>query len=159
MSGIKQAALSIHGLSVKDQKWILKQLPKQHALSIRSMLRELKSLGIPGRHGWLPEIQIENEKELNEQLANEKQIEELKLVEKASISQLKKLLLAESNDFIAAVLSIRQWPWQEQMLNIFSKKRRMALLQIMERKESFAIPKRTTESVLSILAEQLEMAD
>lgn len=46
-SNLRKTAVLIHGISPKDQKWILSQLPITIANEIRPLLKELRQLGIP----------------------------------------------------------------------------------------------------------------
>jgi len=124
MSGIRQAALCIHGLNPKDKKWILKRLPKPQRLAIKAMLIELKQLGIPPNQDWLPKIE---EKKDSEQLQAELCDATKSLVGKideVSVLEIKRVLLSESDDFIATIMSIRYWSWTDQFMNVFSSKRK-----------------------------------
>ena len=147
--------MSIHSLSSKDQKWILKQLPKQQSLTIKAMIRELKALGIPGGQGWFPDLQKKNEQELLESKSDDKALNDIRVIEEASIDQIKKLLLAESNEYVAALLVVNHWSWESKLLSIFSRKRRTAVLELVERRQTRKMSEHSKSAMLKIVADSL----
>ena len=96
MSGVRQAALCIHGLSPKDQKWILKKLPRQQRLTIKGMLRELSAIGIPADQEWLPQIEQKLQNESLDESFDSETNANIKVIGAAPLQTIKKLLLAEA---------------------------------------------------------------
>lgn len=127
MSGYRQAALCIHGLSPKDQKWILKKLPRQQRLTIKQLLRELNAIGIPADQDWLPKVEQKIKNEKLDKSFDGDSMADIKTVDAAPLQNIKKLLIGESDEMVARILAIRHWKWSEQLMAIFSKQRRNRL--------------------------------
>jgi len=56
---MRRAALTLHALSDRDQRWLLERLPVRQSGTLRGLLHELQSLGIPA--DMLPGIEGAND--------------------------------------------------------------------------------------------------
>jgi len=156
MPELRQAALCIHGLSYKDQKWVLKKLPKQQRLAIKGMLRELDSIGIPTDQDWLPQVEEQVNTENFDKSFDEVMMKKIDVIDKASLFDIKKLLLVESDDFVASVMVARHWSWQEEFLGVLSKQRKSRIEYLLDEYRRNQLKKNVTKALLSLMADELE---
>jgi len=154
IAGIRQAALYLHSLNKRDQKWLLKQLPADKKAQLQALLEELKSVGIPGGQNWLPSVKEDASQDLSKEFSPES-ISNIAIIDSASIEQVKKTLLGEPDVIIASVLSVRRWSWKEQFLNLFGAKRKRQLIGLHENKEP-ANSKKLDEAILASVAERIK---
>lgn len=154
MSGIRQAALCIHGLSPKDKKWILKRLPRTQRLAIKAMLSELKQLGIPPNQDWLPKIEEKKDNEQVESKLNNTTKNLVELIDGASVAEIKRVLLSESDEFIATIMSIRYWSWSDQFMKIFSNKRKNQIEGLIEERKQPLKPM-VMATLIAIVADEI----
>lgn len=154
IAGMRQAALFLHSLNKKDQKWLLKQLPANKKAQLLLLLDELKSVGIPGGQNWLPSVNEDSPQDLSKEFSPES-ISCIAIIDSASIEQVKKTLLGEPDVIIATVLAVRRWSWKEQFLNLFAAKRKKQLVGLHEHKKPNG-SKKLTEAILMSVAERIK---
>ncbi|MGD8560853.1 MAG: hypothetical protein PVG89_15490 [Gammaproteobacteria bacterium] len=159
MSGVRQAALCIHGLNPRDQKWILKKLPREQRLTIKGMLRELNAIGIPADQEWLPQIEQKLQNERRDEAFDSETTASVNVIAAAPLLQIKKLLLAEPDEFIARLMSVRQWEWSEDLMAILSKQRKGRIDYLIQKYQERSAAPDLVKALLSVLAEEIKQSD
>jgi hypothetical protein len=118
MSGARQTALILHGLTTDDREWILSQLVEERVEELRGLLVELRELGIPA-DGTL----IRNAVQRGATDAGAGASTDIAALARASAEQMRVLLVGEPDCLIALVFATSAWPWKERFLSLLEAER------------------------------------
>ena len=102
MSGIKRAALALHGLQADDQAWLMAQLDEAQRRPLRDSLDELASLGVPRDASLLEPL-----------FAADTSHDRLL---RAPASAVVGALQGQAIEVIALLLRLHPWPWRQAVL-------------------------------------------
>jgi hypothetical protein len=102
MSGVKQAALLLHGLSRTDQDWLMTQLDAPQRELISRTLDELRALGIPRDPGLIDAVLGRGTPQ--ERLA------------RASGETVLRAMEGETPEAVAMLLRLHPWPWRQAVI-------------------------------------------
>ena len=151
---LRWIALKLHGLHPQDQHWLLRQLPRPTQLTLRSLLRELCSLGFPASDEALDALHLPPLGAFGE-LPFE--VETIQLIEHAPWALLEKILKAQSEKLCALILSAHAWTWSRRFWNQLESPQRLRLTQYIERISP--AQHALVEVLLRTLAAQLKIAE
>ncbi|MFZ6646134.1 hypothetical protein ACO0LO_10485 [Undibacterium sp. TJN25] len=118
MSGHRQAAVALHGLSRQDKDWILNELPSGDRELLQQYLDELEELGFSNEDA--------SGYDFAEQLAFTAPKGALSAIEHlrtASSMQMFQILEGEPASLIGRVLAIEGWNWADACVGMFSSVR------------------------------------
>ena len=116
MSGLRQAALVLHGLADADRAWMIGQLPAEQVAPVRALLAELRELGIPNDPSFAAQALASDEVHAVRARVAARADDFLQVVRGASAAQLQRVLEGESQGFVAMLLVAGDWPWQAEFL-------------------------------------------
>lgn len=156
MKGLRQAALCLHGLNEQDRKWLLKQLPPMHRNALKQMLRELNEIGVPQGQSWVPTVKQRIEEHDPGEHFSDTALRMLKIIDSASLSQIKQVLLDEPETVLGFIFSIYKWSWTEEVLGALNVKKRKAVEQVIQRNTVGDLSKNVVETVLGIVFEKMQ---
>lgn len=108
MSGVRQAALVLHGLAPADREWMLSRLPDDRADDLRVLLQELQEIGIPAEPALIRSA-IEPRTGGDDRRG-------LRGIAEAGADEIYSILCNEPDPLIATVMSSSAWPWAEGLL-------------------------------------------
>lgn len=117
MSGHRQAAVALHGLTAADQELILAELPEADQERLRAYLAELTELGFD-----VPAPQAASARLFS--FAPRTPATPQSRVRSASAELMAELLGGEPAGLVARVLGSDEWPWQAQFLALLPAARR-----------------------------------
>jgi hypothetical protein len=143
----RRAALMLHAMQPVDCAWVLRNIPTGQSARLRTLLEELRSLGIPADPSLLTEpIKAqhksppgEEEKSAgfeNHAAARPDDFRESPgehSLDVAHVDVLLAILKQESAALVARLLSVRAWKWRDGLLQAMSAEQRRAVHQCMER--------------------------
>jgi hypothetical protein len=117
-TGMRKAALLMHGLGVQDRQWMLERLSSSQREVLDPLLEELAALGLPPNASLVQELLQAHE------------IQAAVPQEPFSLAQVLaedvlRIMRDEPVELIVTLLGVRQWPWQNEFL---------ALLPLIKRK-------------------------
>jgi hypothetical protein len=115
MSGHRQAAVALHGLTEEDRALILSDLPADDRLTLQGYLRELDELGFEGGPAVVSPAAADGADTL----------------EHAPAAVLATLLAPEPAALIGQFLAIRDWRWRDELLAMLPAPRRMRVRSVM----------------------------
>lgn len=110
MSGLRQAALALHGLAPVDRDWMLSRLPAQRAGELRDLLDELQEIGIPPDPELISHAIAARPNAATQPSARASRAASL------SAGQAHELLAGEPDGLVATVLAGGEWSWREGFL-------------------------------------------
>ncbi len=131
MSGHRQAAIALHGVSSNDQEAILANLPEQDQTILRGYLQELQTLGFTPTDNALAVAQASLPSAATEPtMASAVPAAPEQPMQLADVSAacMFAVLAQEPSGLIAQVLSISNWPWAAEMLTMFAPAKRAAIV-------------------------------
>jgi len=131
MSGLRQAALVLHGLSDVDRTWMLGQLSADQAGLVGKLLAELCELGIPSDPSLAAQALAGNQIRPIRTRPAAKSNDPADTVRAASAAQLQRVLQGESQGLIALLLAAGEWPWRDVYLAVQEPARRRVLVELM----------------------------
>jgi len=117
----RQSALLLHGVGEADRNWILAQLAAEEREPLTQHLIELKGLGMPVDGSLAARFLTQP---LTQKDVREVKSAECKTFPDASVEAIHLLFEGEPMWLIAAVLSIRTWPWHDAFINKLDTSRR-----------------------------------
>jgi hypothetical protein len=115
MSGHRQAALALHGLTEQDRQLILEQLPAGDQATLLNYLDELRVLGFDG-----DSVALGKTAPLRASATPD--------LESATPDMMFGLLEHEPTVLVAEVLALQEWPWRAGLLVLCGSARRDAIL-------------------------------
>ena len=124
MSGLRKAALVMHGLGEQDRQWLLERLPAHRARELNALLEELGALGFP------------SDDELIREAAGTPSQSRAAVgpdsgpIARASVEQVHALLKDEPDALIALVISSGPGPWREALLLGFAPSRAKSIREL-----------------------------
>lgn len=130
MSGLRQAALVLHGLADADRAWMLGQLPPEQAAPVRELLTELRELGIPHDPGLATQALASDPVHAIRTRAPQAANDPFALMRTASVDQVQRALEGESQGFVAVLLVASDWPWYRDFLAAQEPARMRALVDL-----------------------------
>jgi hypothetical protein len=116
----RKAAVLLHGVSAKDRKWLLANLPANADMEIRRLIKELESLGIPKDRMMLRSA-------LDAARTIGKQRSLILKLDEYNHEAIHACLKDEPLFFVRRILSIHHWRWANDI--------KYSLLQIMHKKD------------------------
>lgn len=125
MSGHRQAALALYGLTAQDQDAILAELPPQDQQVLRTYLAELAELGFDG--GAVPPAMPDSQGAAASPASAAEQ------VRRASAQALFEAVGSEPASLIAALLAIDTWPWAAGLLDLLAAPQRTQVRAALDR--------------------------
>ncbi|ATQ74321.1 hypothetical protein CR152_07220 [Massilia violaceinigra] len=145
MSGHRQAALALYGVSTGDQEAILAELPAHDQEVLRAYLAELAELGFDG--GAVPALVSTTAPDRAPASAAER-------LRGADAHALFEAVGNEPASLIAALLAIEAWPWAADLLDLLAAPQRALVRGAIDRSGAVA-PERSAfllEAVAAALA-------
>jgi hypothetical protein len=130
MSGLRQAALVLHGLADADRAWMLGQLPPEQAGPVGELLAELRELGIPNDPGLAAQALARDPVHAVRTRAPSAANDPFTLMRTASLEQVQRALEGESQGFVAVLLVAGDWPWYRDYLAAQEPARMRALVDL-----------------------------
>lgn len=127
MESMRRAALCLHALSPADRRWMLRMLPDEQSVALKSMLHELKAMGIP-RDPDL--VGLKDAVESDSAVLPERQAAARERVDKAELAALASVLEGEPRELVAAVIGGEEWSWQKALLKTYAPVERRWLSEI-----------------------------
>lgn len=118
MSGVRQAALVLHGLAAVDREWMLSQLSKERVGHLRALLAELQEVGIPADAALLRGNTRAKGTAPPDALTTH-----IAVLASASAEQMHALMVEEPDSLIALVLATTAWPWKGKFLSLLDVQR------------------------------------
>ncbi len=131
MSGLRQAALVLHGLSDADRTWMLGQLSADQAGTVGKLLAELRELGIPSDPSLASQALGANQIGPIRTRPAAQSNDSADTIRAASAAQLQRVLEGESEGLVALLLAAGEWPWRDVYLAVQQPTHRRTLLEIM----------------------------
>lgn len=110
MSGLRQAALALHGLAPVDREWMLSRLPQQRSGELRELLDELQEIGIPADPELIRHAIAARPDAVTPAGPHASRTAAL------SAGQAHELLAGEPDSLVATLLVGGAWPWREGFL-------------------------------------------
>ncbi len=123
MSGMRQAALALHGLTSTDREWMLARLPVERSTQLQELLDELQDIGIS------TDPQLIRNALVNDQTSAGQGKSDLRGMA-LSPDQAYAILGNEPNSLIAMILGGAEWPWREDFLSKFTPDRARQIREI-----------------------------
>jgi hypothetical protein len=130
MSGVRQAALVLHGLADADRAWMLGQLPPEQAGPVRELLTELRELGIPNDPGLATQALASDPVHAIRTRPAPAANDPVALMRAASVEQVQHAVEGESQGFVAVLLVAADWPWYRAFLAAQEPARMRALVDL-----------------------------
>ena len=155
MSGLRQAALVLHGLADADRAWMLSQLAPEQAVQVGALLAELRELGLP------------NDPSFATQALGAEQLAAMRVqppaapqgpaeaVRAAAPDRMLRVLEGECPGFVAILLASDDWPWRAAFFASLSPARMRAVQDAVRGSESGA---RLRSQVIAAVARRLRDA-
>lgn len=116
----KLAALRLSGLNEQDRDWILSRLPVTDQEKILGLLNEADKFGIDNPDEYVEKIISTKGKssttKSNNKLLTQEESPRCKIINMANGSDVMKILDAVPCEIIAAMLSEREWKWEQDYL-------------------------------------------
>lgn len=109
-SGLRKAALLLHGLAPTDRSWLMERLPPQQSERLQRLLAEVARLGIPADRELVESFAVAGQGDRSALQSAEA------FVACAPSSAVKKCLAQEPGAFVDRILSLRNWPWTEEFM-------------------------------------------
>lgn len=157
MTGLRKAALYLHGLDAADRHWLLDALSDAERARLQTTLDELKGMGVPSGGAWFPELAHLHS--LDTRAAGDNDIAEaLERIDRADIERVARVLAAEPGNLVTWVLKRKSWSWRQAYLGRQTPDRREALLRALETPTQALKPK-VDEALLITLAVRLDSGD
>jgi hypothetical protein len=106
-SRLRQAALALNALHKRDQEWLLRRLLPGPRNALRSLLNELRSLGIARGLSLTPASlpEARENSSLNKS--------DVAVIDAADPGTILALLSRYPDQFMATLLAARSWPWAQ----------------------------------------------
>lgn len=114
MSGVKRAALVLHGLQAEDRAWLIAQLDEAQREPLKKSLGELAALGVP-RDASLLHAVLPQETSGDEESASHERLM------RASAPMVLAALQGQAVEAIAMLLRVQPWPWREAVVQQWSR--------------------------------------
>ncbi len=133
----RRAALLLHALPERDRHWLLTQLLPARREMLRTLLLELRELGIPADQAWLRDVissGTSRTRELNSvphEVGTAPSDSRQTALEQASAMTLAEVLRDESPGAIARLLALQSWPWAGAFMELLSTIKRRQVEDIM----------------------------
>jgi len=148
MIGYRRAAVALHGVAEEDRSWVLNALPTADKATLVQLLSELKELGFSDDASNVVDLFDAPTKAVDVVSATVSH-----RIRHADAEHLFSILENEPASLIAQCLSIDQWPWSEQFLNLFPAARKERILAAVS--HSFDIAPARTVFLLNSIASRL----
>jgi hypothetical protein len=116
MSGFRQAALALHGLSGADREFVLNELPPADQTQLRQLLEELVDLGFS--QDAAQSVQTDTQRHRHDQTAQ-------------AAEAVLRAFAAEPASFVGTALAVQPWPWTAAYLALLPPPRRQLVEQAM----------------------------
>lgn len=131
MSGLRQAALVLHGLADADRAWMIGQLPAEQAGPVRELLAELCELGIPNDPSFAAQaLASDHVHAVRPRASATFAPAPEEVLRSASVEQLQRVLEGEPQGFVAVLLVAGDWPWCQPYLTVQEPARMRALVDL-----------------------------
>ncbi|MCG2594951.1 hypothetical protein LZ009_19405 [Ramlibacter sp. XY19] len=122
---LRRAALHLHAMQPADRDWLLRNLAPQRRARLEVLLRELHTLGIPC------DMELPHQEETTARREEGPSVtvaaERLALMPAGTVDWLAARLHAEPPEVTALLLSGRQWPWRQALLERLDGARRQCV--------------------------------
>lgn len=119
----RQAALTLYGMSEQDRAWILERLPQEHVIRLRSLLGELRNLGLPTTLGTQPNRR--QQQFFSEEITTAPELDDMQEVstqekiEMAGAATMFQLLKDAPSLLIVLFVQSFPWSWREEFIDFF----------------------------------------
>lgn len=154
MSGVRHAAMVLHGLGEADREWTLSRLPQERASELRSLLEELHELGMPVDPDLIKQAVHRSEPLAPpESPAQSKAGQVNAAIDGARADRMLSLLRGEPDRLVALVVSSSGWSWRQSFLAHLGPHRAE---RIRDMGLSMRAPSALRAAVLQALAERLQ---
>jgi hypothetical protein len=130
MSGLRQAALVLHGLADADRAWMLGQLPPEQAAPVGELLAELRELGIPHDPAFASQALASDPVHAIRARPAAAANDPAARMRAASVEQVQRAVEGESQGFVAVLLVAGDWPWYRDFLAAQEPARMRALVDL-----------------------------
>lgn len=130
MTGLRQAALVLHGLADTDRAWMLGQLPSHQAAPVHELLIELRDLGIPTDPSFAAQALASHRKRAFRASPRGQEPDSTQFVRATSVESLRRVLDGEPQGLIAVLLAAADWPWRDAYLATQEPARMRALVEL-----------------------------
>lgn len=151
MSGVRQAAMVLHGLGDADREWMLSRLPPSRVDELRPLLDELRELGMPTDAELIAQA-VDGA----QAAAPTPQSQDAARIAGASAAQMLALLRGEPDRLVALVTSSSAWPWRDAFFGQLGPHRAARLRDL---SLAMGAPPALRAAVLQALAERLRKAE
>jgi hypothetical protein len=111
VSGVRHAALVLHGLATADRQWLMSRLPVERQRELTFLLQELQDIGIPP-DADLIRTAIGSEPPGRDAITPSPH----GTLAAATAEQMHALLSGEPDGLVALVVGSTAWPWNEALL-------------------------------------------
>jgi hypothetical protein len=133
--GARRAALLLYGLPALARERVLSKLTSDETARLRALLQELASLGI----AHMPGYRLEELVAMPPPLRSEEKTS-LEVLESLSANDVAVGLEECAPETAACLLSVREWPWQQAVLDRMGEPRRSEVLDRMAERTSALAP-------------------
>jgi hypothetical protein len=113
-SGMRSAALMLHGLAPSDRDWMLQQIPSAERRSLEELLRELRALDIAAEPRTVAQA-IGEHRTRQQGASNVSDHDSLRAAAPTAICM---LLQREPVGLIDRVMTLDAWPWRSSTLEL-----------------------------------------